>query len=188
MIKILPLRAKTLVVNLCNWCYLNEDIPEALKLILLVLLWKIGDQTVLDNYRGISLQEILYKIPCAILNTRKAAMRLFSGVHSDSIGTGRSGRAAYLKAHLITCLISHAIRYKIIATYFISDNWKGFDSFNETAMVDTSKCMGFGESCTNFMINVNRGCKAMIRSPYGFTQKFKYAEGRLKQGDCGSTS
>jgi len=181
-IKVLNGPLRTMLINVVNWMLDRKDALPTLKRHELVQLYKKGDRTDLSNYRGLSMLRIPFKLLTAIVTNRKTTIREASGVFMEEQGAARSGRSAFLKAHIATLGVSYAIRTKMSAAVIALDLFKGYDMVTEECMTDACRCLGWGSDYESFVLNINRGVKAKVRTPYGHTREFPYGEGRLKQG------
>ena len=91
-LKILPERGICLLLNLINCILTLHDTPASLKQMEMIILHKNGDPMKLENYRGIALLNVPFKMASAIINKRKSIMKENIKLFTDAQGGGRPGR------------------------------------------------------------------------------------------------
>ena len=64
------MEASNELLQLCNHCWEDQNIPKAWRLAKVVLLFKKGDASLPENYRPISLLPVGYKILAALIHQR----------------------------------------------------------------------------------------------------------------------
>eukprot|EP01124_Arcella_intermedia_P024648 TRINITY_DN4211_c0_g2_i2.p1 TRINITY_DN4211_c0_g2~~TRINITY_DN4211_c0_g2_i2.p1 ORF type:complete len:126 (-),score=20.68 TRINITY_DN4211_c0_g2_i2:246-623(-) len=97
ILKLVRGNTKTALLNLCNIYLKNPKFIDNLKDAMITTLYKKGDRRSLENYRGISLLNSIFKLLTGIVNRRKTRLKEVSGVFSDSQGGGRPGRSIGMK-------------------------------------------------------------------------------------------
>ena len=73
-------------MKLCNHCLTERSIPEFWKVAKIILFFKKGDSTLLQNYRPISLLPVGYKVLAALIH-----QRLIAGGVDDKITASQFG-------------------------------------------------------------------------------------------------
>eukprot|EP01126_Amoeba_proteus_P005832 TRINITY_DN1199_c0_g3_i2.p1 TRINITY_DN1199_c0_g3~~TRINITY_DN1199_c0_g3_i2.p1 ORF type:complete len:894 (+),score=123.09 TRINITY_DN1199_c0_g3_i2:672-3353(+) len=182
-LKHLPENWKHVVLNIINWILHKKHVPAIMKETLIYPIYKNrGDTRAITSYRGIALQKTLLKLTNMIITARKAAMKTYMQTHMEAVGAGKTGISTYFRVHAITCAIAEMKRTQKQGAIISLDLYKGYDMYREECIVDVCECMGYEEDLKKFMIDLNRHAKAAVQTPYGLTEEFIYAQGRLKQG------
>ncbi len=134
---------KPLYINMINETYLEGELPYTLRKAILALLFKKGDDTLLKNYRPISLTNYDYKILCFVLANR------LQGVLDDIIHNNQSGyiKGRYIgaNARLLADYFEHCENFKVPGVLLLLDFEKAFDSLEWDFMVKTLEKFNFGE-------------------------------------------
>eukprot|EP01126_Amoeba_proteus_P055226 TRINITY_DN6840_c0_g1_i2.p1 TRINITY_DN6840_c0_g1~~TRINITY_DN6840_c0_g1_i2.p1 ORF type:complete len:527 (-),score=93.51 TRINITY_DN6840_c0_g1_i2:268-1794(-) len=174
---------QNILLNIVNWSLLKKRIDRNLKDTVIIPIYKNkGDTREMVNYRGIALQRTILKFVNMVITARKTAMKVYMNCHSGAIGAGKSGIPASFRVQQLQCAVAELKRRNKAGVLLSIDLYKGYDMFREECIKDICKCMGYGKDLQNYMIHLNRDTEAVVDTPYGLTEKFDYAQGRLKQG------
>ncbi len=134
---------KNLFINMVNETYKFGELPYTLRKAILALLFKKGDNTLLKNYRPISLTNYDYKIICFVLANRMQNV-LTSIIHEDQTGYIR-GRYIGSNARLLEDYFEHCDSFQIPGILLLLDFEKAFDSIEWNFMTSVLTKFNFGE-------------------------------------------
>lgn len=165
----------------------GHDIPEGLKQMEIFMIHKGGDPANLNNYRGISLLNTLFKSLTNIINRRKTNIKEAMGVFMDGQGGGRPNRTCGGKVQTIINCIAEAKRLSKQLIVISFDVVKAYDKIHPTAIYDAFNVLGYGQDYINLFKHLYSGFKVKVQTAFGLTESFTYASG-LMQGDGGSPS
>ncbi len=134
---------KDLFISMLHETYRCGELPYTLRKALLALLFKKGDNTLLKNYRPISLTNYDYKILCFVLANR------MQGVLKDIILEDQTGyiKGRYIgtNARLLEDYFEHCESKQIPGILLYLDFEKAFDSIEWNFMMSVLEKFNFGE-------------------------------------------
>jgi hypothetical protein len=162
-----PDAAITFLTNLFNAILLSPVLPATLSRAELVYFYKKGDPLDLQNYRGIALQSVIYKMAASHTASRiQEASDTLSLLH-PSQGAARKGSHAGIQAANIVSLISHARAKGLELHLTFCDIAKAFDSVPQEAFSEAMLLHGFPPDIVR-RLEVLQACgEAVTCTPYG---------------------
>jgi hypothetical protein len=162
-----PDAAISFLTNLLNAILLSPVLPATLSKAELVYFYKKGDPLDLQNYRGIALQSVIYKMAASHTARRiQEASDTLSLLH-PSQGAARTGSHAGIQAANIVSLISHARPKGQELHLTFCDVAKAFDSVPQEAFSEAMLPHGFPPDIVR-RLEVLQACgEAVTRTPYG---------------------
>ncbi len=125
------------------------ELPYSLRKALLALLFKKGDDTLLKNYRPISLTNYDYKILCFALANRLQKVLKYI-IHDDQTGYIK-GRYIGSNARLIEDYFEHCQNFNIPGILLLLDFEKAFDSVEWNFMFSVLEKFNFGKGFINWV-------------------------------------
>ena len=125
-----------------NESYQNNELPYTLRKALIALLYKKGDDTLLKNYRPISLTNYDYKILCFVLANRFQRV-LGKIIHEDQTGYIKD-RYIGTNARLLLDYFEHCDNKNIPGILLYLDFEKAFDSVEWNFMISVLEKFNFG--------------------------------------------
>jgi len=172
---------KTLILGLTNAIITTGIFPKAFLNGVIVPLFKKGDNRDLNNYRGITLLPILYKLVTKIINNRMMKVISNSNGMSDIQAAGRPNFSCLTQVNVLQNVIKHAHRHNKPLYILSTDVRKAFDTVNFDAFLNSLSYIGFDEKVRNMIHNLQTGFNCTVRSPVGYTDFFPVEQG-CKQG------
>ncbi|KAK3246985.1 hypothetical protein CYMTET_43505 [Cymbomonas tetramitiformis] len=174
---------KTLILGLTNAIITTGVFPDAFLNGVIVPLFKKGDNGDLNNYRGITLLPILYKLVTKIINNRMMKVISNSNGMSDIQAAGRPNFSCLTQVNVLQNVIKHAHRHNKPLYILSTDVRKAFDTVNFDAFLNSLSHIGFDEKVRHMIHNLQRsGFNCTVRSPMGYTEFFPVEQG-CKQGE-----
>jgi hypothetical protein len=157
-------------------------LPATLSRAELVYFYKKGDPLDLQNYRGIALQSVLYKMAASHTARRiQEASNTLSLLH-PSQGAARKGSHAGVQAANIVALISHAQAKGLELHLTFCDIAKAFNSVPQQAFSEAMLLHGFPPDFVR-RLEVLQACdEAITRTPCGPSHVTSHITMGCKQG------
>ncbi len=140
---------KNLYMKMIKETQEKGELPYSLRKALLALLFKKGDDTLLKNYRPISLTNYDYKILCFALANRLQKV-LKDIIHEDQSGYIK-GRYIGSNARLIEDYFEHCQNFNIPGILLLLDFEKAFDSVEWNFMISVLEKFNFGKGFINWV-------------------------------------
>ncbi len=132
-----------------NESYEKKELPYTLRKALIALLYKKGDETLLKNYRPISLTNYDYKILCFVLSNRLQKI-IGNIVHEDQTGYIKN-RYIGSNARLLLDYFEHCENFNVPGILLYLDFEKAFDSVEWNFMIAVLEKFNFGEGFINWV-------------------------------------
>ncbi|KAK3239059.1 hypothetical protein CYMTET_50988 [Cymbomonas tetramitiformis] len=172
---------RTLVLGLINSIMLTRIFPKQLLQGVIVPLFKKGDSRDLNNYRGITLLPIIYKLVTKIINNRMTRIITESDGITHAQAAGKANFSCLTQVNVFQNVVKHAQRNNKALYILSTDVRKAFDTVDFGAFVNSLKFMGFDDGVMQFIHNLQSGFQCTVRSPVGNTDFFPIEQG-CKQG------
>ncbi len=131
-------------MEMLNETFEQGELPYTMRKALLALLYKKGDDTLLKNYRPISLTNYDYKILCFVLANRLQKV-LHNIIHEDQTGYIKK-RYIGSNARLLDDYFEHCENSKIPGVLLMLDFEKAFDSIEWNLMYEVLQRFNFGNN------------------------------------------
>jgi hypothetical protein len=149
-------------LHLINMCWKTCSIPEDWKKAKVISLFKKGERSNVNNYRGISLLSTAYKVYAKIVNNR---LRKISEVIilEDQAGF-RTGRSCIDDVFTLKQIISKRAEYNLETHLAFIDYVKAFDRVRRSQLWDVMKRRGIPDHITNVVRSLYCGTKIVIVS------------------------
>jgi hypothetical protein len=176
-----------IVLKIIRLMWTASKIPEALSRALVVSLPKKGDMTDMNNYRGISLINVLLKTLCSIVIHR-------IGVAVEGLGIIVREQAGFRPKE--ECLGQVAALIEIARRRFLDDHngadtkctytcfvdfQKAYDTVPHGALLYKLRKIGIVGRSLNFIRSLYTKPMASVRLPFGMSKEFELQRG-LRQG------
>eukprot|EP01124_Arcella_intermedia_P032083 TRINITY_DN7412_c0_g1_i1.p1 TRINITY_DN7412_c0_g1~~TRINITY_DN7412_c0_g1_i1.p1 ORF type:complete len:456 (+),score=81.50 TRINITY_DN7412_c0_g1_i1:1241-2608(+) len=165
----------------------NPTFIDTLKDATITTLFKKGDRRVLENYRGISLLNSIFKLITGIVNRRKTRLKEMSGAYSDSQGGGRPGRSIGMKVLNIINLVQMAKQQGKNPILIRFDLVKAYDKINFKGILDAFTVLNYGQDYIEFYKEAYLNIRSKVKTYHGLTSNIFSGES-LAHGDNGSPS
>ncbi len=136
-------KIKFLFMKMVEETYEKGELDYSMRKALLALLFKKGDETLLKNFRPISLTNYDYKIICFALANRLQKV-LKNIIHEDQTGYIK-GRYIGTNARIIEDYFEHCQDFNIPGILLFLDFEKAFDSVEWNFMISVLDKFNFGE-------------------------------------------
>ena len=169
-----------LIVNIWN----QEVLPEEWKSGIIIPVFKKGDKTICDNYRGITILNAAYKVFSSILYKR--LQKYGEEIIGDYQSGFRPNRSTIDHIHFMRQTAEKAYEYNIDLHHLFVDFKQAFDSVSRPKMLDQIKALGIPLKYIRLIRATLEGTKAMVRVNNGTTESFEIQTG-VRQGDALST-
>ncbi len=134
---------QTPFLDMLRETYTHGELPYTVRKAIVALLYKKGDDTLLKNYRPISLTNYDYKILCFVLASRLQGV-LKDLVHHDQTGYIK-GRFIGNNARLIQDYFDYCENFDVPGILLFLDFEKAFDSVEWNFMFSVLEKLNFGE-------------------------------------------
>eukprot|EP00732_Lithocolla_globosa_P002416 Lithocolla_globosa_v1_NODE_1574_length_2483_cov_6.390083.p2 type:complete len:183 gc:universal NODE_1574_length_2483_cov_6.390083:2324-1776(-) len=160
----------------------GKEIPDTLSIAAIYSLMKKGDQTIRDNYRGISLIPVIMKVL-----TKTVASRMQSAMEEQKLFDEAQGGFRSLEEAIAQyCALLDALERRSIAGLksFVAfiDLRKAYDTVPHEALFKKLETFGFSGKCMDYLRNLYSKSNS-----FGFSRIFKQFRG-LRQGCPSSTT
>jgi ribonuclease HI/exonuclease III len=179
--KNLPTIAWKDITNLFNAMIRMGYIPDKLKKGKVFTIYKGGNDKDIDNFRGITLLNTMYKIMLKAL-TEITANILEAGNFFDGAQAGaRKGRSTHQHLVAMTALLHDSKKHNKEVHLLYLDIRKCFDTISHQAVSQTMEAIGLPTQLQRILNETNRGKSIEILTPYGSTNPIPVNNG-LPQG------
>ena len=165
-----------------NRIFDHADYPEPWSYSIIVSLLKKGNANDPNNYRGISLLDVLGKIYTSILTRRVTIYTIIFSKISESQAEFRDGYSTTDQAFILYSLIHKYLSKKRGKLYVaFVDLTKVFDSIKRSKLWKVVSKTGINGKLYKDLLSMYQSVKACVRTNEGFTSFFNCPLG-LKQG------
>lgn len=166
--------------NLLNLCWNQEQIPEEWKISLITPIHKKNDSLNCNNYRGIALLNITYKILSLIL--LKRIHPLSEDLINEYQYGFRTGRSTVDQIFTLRQICEKAWEYNKKAHILFIDFIKAYDSIHRKTLLNILKEFHFPQKLINLISMCINETYAKVKTSYMVSEKFIIHSG-LRQGD-----
>ena len=177
---------RILITSLINHILRTGKFPTEEKTVVIVTLYKKGDPSDLNNYRGITLLSTLYKLVTKILNKRMIMICEKGKAISNIQAAGRANRGCLTQITSLLNIIKHSHINKKALYLMSTDIRKAFDAVSHSSFLQSLEIIGYGENFIDLMSNLHSDVTCSVRTPHGLSEKFDIQQG-CKQGCALST-
>ncbi len=164
---------KDLYMEMITETYALGELPYTLRKAILALLFKKGDNTLLKNYRPISLTNYDYKILCFVLANRLQKV-LKNIIHEDQTGYIK-GRYIGTNARLLEDYFEHCENFEIPGILLMLDFEKAFDSLEWNFMTSVLQKFNFGQGFINWVNILYTNPLISIKTMVGYQRISRYS-------------
>ena len=169
-------------VKLFNKILQTGEFPEEWSIGIIVLLFKGGDQSILDNYRGITLLSIFGKLFLGILLARLNKVVEYFQILSENQIAYRKGYQTSDHIFTLRAIIENTFQRKKGALYLcFVDFRKAFDSVNHKILLNKLATYGISGNFLNIISSLYSKVKSCVRGKNGLTDLFPCSRG-VRQG------
>lgn len=175
----------TRIHNIIVQIWKREMMPKEWKNGLLVPIFKKGDSTKCENYRGIMLLNTAYKILTSIIRQRigKYSERRL-GEYQQGF---RKGRSTIDAIHVMTQIIEKAYEHNIELHVLFLDFRQAFDGLNRQKVLEDMQAMEVPAKLIRLTKMTMEGSRARVITNEGATEEVEIQTG-VRQGDALSTT
>ncbi len=166
-------------------CWNQSSIPEEWRIGITVALFKKGLKDIFDNYRGITLQIITYKILDRIITTRLKIIMKVLGLIQDNQGGYTEGRWSMDWIYILQELIDHHIASNTQLFICLFDALKAFDKVWLHKLFIAIHSFGIQGQIWLLLVNIYKTTKSRIRINGILSSLFSILLG-VKQGGISS--
>ena len=136
MIKNMPESMFKIFTNLLNAMYSTSHYPTSWKQTIILPIFKKGDPTIPDNYRGISITSILSKVFMSILTDRLSSWAEDNNIIVEEQAGFRRGYSTVDNIFVLHSIIQHYLQRKRKVYVAFVDFKKAFDTVNKEVLWD----------------------------------------------------
>ena len=171
-----------LLNKLMNICIDKSLVPNSWTLELTSLIHKKGNQSDLNNYRGICVSSALLKILCSLLNNRIQSFCTENGlIHKNQIGFQKNCRTTdhiFTRKTLVKKYVT--VGKEKLYTCFV-DFQKAFDSVWHKGLFHKLSNNGISGKSLSLLFNLYNKTQCAIKRNNDITDLFRYSKG-VRQG------
>lgn len=172
------------VTKLIQEVWRTEMMPDAWKKAVLLPIYKKGDPTDCNNYRGIALLDIMYKILATLIKRRlEASSENIIGEYQCGF---RKARATTDQIFLLKQVLTHCYEYEIPAFMLFIDFKAAYDTINRIQLLRALRKFKVPEKLCKLIDMTLTQTKNVIRIEGEESNEFEVTQG-LRQGDPLST-
>lgn len=168
------------IYNLLSCIWETERMPEKWKEAVLIPIYKKGEKCVCDNYRGIALLDVLYKILATLLAARIKAQ--VEKVIGDYQGGFREARGTVDQIFTVKQELLHCYEYKKEAHLLFIDFKQAYDSVDRKKLYDALFQLGLPGKLVRLVKMTQEDCVSKVRVNGMNSKTFKVEKG-IRQGD-----
>ena len=149
---------------------------------MIIVLFKDGDKSDLNNYRGITLLSVLGKILVGVLNNRLSKVCLDYNLLDENQCGFRRGYRTSDHIFTLSTLINHYSKVKNKKLYLcFVDFRKAFDKVSHSVLWTKLLKYGIEGKFMNIIKSMYAQVKSCVRAKSGLTDLFQYKRG-VRQG------
>ena len=167
------------LTNLCNLCWIEQQVPTDWKRGIIVKLPKKGNLSCCGNWRGVTLLSVPGKVLCLILLER-LKVELDSLIRDEQAGF-RPGRSCSDQIFTLRNIIEQCIEYQNSIYLNFVDFKKAFDSIHRDSLWKILRAYGVPDMFINIFRRLYEGCAYCVKTEEGYTEFFTVETG-VRQG------
>lgn len=162
-----------------------EQMPKEWETGQMITIHKKGDQRICENYRGISLLNVAYKIVSTLIQKRLAdASKKIIGKYQCGFVAGKSTIDAI---HTVKQIIDKSNQYNTDMELLFIDFKQAFDSIKRCKLITALKELGVPAKLRKLIQMTLKTTRLTIKTQKGETEEFEVNKG-VRQGDSLSTT
>ena len=182
LIKALDLSTLEIIVHILNSILDSGIFPEEWTVGVIVILYKDGEKSDLNNYRGITLLSMLGKILVGVLNNRLSEFVAQADILLENQCGFRKGYQTSDQIFTLFSLIDYYINKKRKKLFLcFVDFRKAFDKVEHTCLWNKLIQYKINGKFLRLIKSMYERVKSCVRSNYGLTEFFRYKKG-VRQG------
>lgn len=181
-LRILPPRGRDILKAILDTVINTATFPEALNDGIVYSIHKGGSPLEMDNYRGITLLNTLYKLATSIVNERLGRVLRRASATSVCQGGGKPGGQCLHKIAVLSACIADARMSGKHIHVFSGDIRKAFDETEFRGFVDGTLFLGLGPHYLRFEHALHATGKRRVCTAFGLTDPLQLHKG-CWQGD-----
>jgi ribonuclease HI len=158
---------ETAICGLVNTMITKQVFPQSLLSGEIVCLYKSGDPSQLNSYRGITLLSCLYKVVVGIVNKRMYRILEEELALSFHQAGTRANMSCLSKIAVLENIKKHALRNKRALHIFSSDIHKAFDTVHFDTFVTATRAIGFDSAVARLISNLQENFYCSVRKITG---------------------
>ena len=171
-----------IVLLVLNLIFQKGIFPEEWAIGVIIVLFKDGDKSDLNNYRGITLLSVLGKILVGVLNNRLSKVCLDYNLLDENQCGFRRGYRTSDHIFTLSTLINHYSKVKNKKLYLcFVDFRKAFDKVSHSVLWTKLLKYGIEGKFMNIIKSMYAQVKSCVRAKSGLTDLFQYKRG-VRQG------
>lgn len=170
--------------NIISRIWREETLPDDWKIGLLVPIHKKGSKQVCDNYRGISLLSVPYKVLSKVIYKR--LVPVVEALVGDYQCGFRASRSTIDQIFTVRQILEKAYEYQITIHQIFVDFKKAYDSISREALWQAMREFHIPSKLIRLTQMTMAGSTYQVLSENNLSDPFEVSGG-LRQGDCLST-
>ena len=175
-------KVKEKITNLVNRIWHGEGFPEEWRMGIITPIYKKGNRELLNNYRGITLLDTLYKIYAGILNRRLKEEIEEKSLLPETQAGFRKGRGTVDNVYVLNQIIEQELnKEKGKVFVMFADLKAAFDSVNRSILWEKMKQLNISENLMNRIQEIYTVTKNKVKIKNEFSNVFYTVQG-LRQG------
>ena len=168
------------LLDFLNKMYDTETIPEEFRNSIVVSIFKKGDMKKMENYRGISLLNVCYKIYAKMMAKR-------IGTEAESFilecqNGFRSGRSCTDASYTIKLLMEKRIEYDLETHMCFIDFEKAYDMVNRKTLLSVLKKRGINQKTIRILRDIYKRTKIRIKIGNSLDPEYTEVSRGVRQG------
>ena len=163
------------IVNVWN----GHGFPSSWRKGIINPIFKKGDDSIVNNYRGITLMNTEYKLYAMVLGER--LRREVETILPDSQSGFRRGRSGMENIYLLNFLVDREIHRKGKLVAFFVDLRAAFDTLDREILRETMEMEGIGKGLIQRVQEIYKETVNVVKTNEGATEKFWTKKG-VRQG------
>lgn len=165
--------------------WLNEEMPMEWKNGTILTIYKKGDKSICENYRGITLLNTAYKILSSLIHKRlaKYTNKIITEYQCGFV----QGRSTVDAIHTLKQIIEKTSEYNINVEILFVDFKQAFDSIKRSRLMEALRELNIPCKLRRLIAMTLENTTANVQTEHGKTETFNITKG-VRQGDVMSAS